>query len=152
MASKRRDILAALLERLEAIAVDDGFNTDAGARVSLNEVPRFGPDDPDEAIVVVVNEDEASYQGEHIMLRLPIDIQAMAKADPSDATSAYLTAENILEDVKKAVELPDRTLDGLVKRQIERGSTRTMEREPGSPHVGVAITYTIPYTEQWGRP
>lgn len=152
MASRRKLILAEILTRLEAITTANGFNTDAGAEVCLNEAPGFGPDDPEQVIVVKVNEDFPGHQAMHTFIRLPIDIQAMAKADPTDATSAYITAENILEDVKRAIELEDRTLGRLVQRQIERGSTRTMEREPGTPYVGIAVTYTAPYIEQWGSP
>lgn len=148
-ASKRREIIEAIVARLEAITTAGGFNTDAGALVFLNEAPALGEDDPDEAIAVMVGEDEVGFQGEHMMINLPIDVQAIAKASIDDP---YLAAEAVLQDVKTAMELADRTLGGLVKRQFLRRSTRTLEREPGSTYVGVVITYVVPYTEQWGRP
>jgi hypothetical protein len=152
VASRRKLIVVEIVTRLQAIRRAAGFNTDAGLHVHVNEVPVLGPDDPDEAIVVVLDEDFPGHQAEHTFIRLPIDVQAMAKADPVDVESALMTAEDVLEDVKRAIELPDRTLGGLVQRQIERGTTRTMARDPGTPHVGVAVRYTAPYIERWGSP
>lgn len=152
--SKRQEILAAMLSRLEVIRADSGFNTDAGREVFLNEMPSGGEDDPDEAIVMVVEDDEPRLQGEHVLINLPLDIQAIVKAPATSRAlrQAYLAAEGVLQDIKRAVELTDRRLGGLVKWQIDRGTTRTIPREPGSPYVGVAIRYALPYQEQWGRP
>ena len=149
MATKRRLILEGFKARLEAIQRADGFTTDAGATVFLNEAPALGPDDPDVAIVILVGVDIQTYQGEHIMLQLPLRIQAIAKADLDEP---WLAVEDVLGDIKTAVELEDRTLGGLVKRQIERRETETLERESGSAYVGAGITYLVPYTERWGHP
>jgi len=149
MATRRRLILEAVRTRLKAITIADGFMTDAGAMVFLNEAPALGPDDPDVAIAILVGEDIQTWQGEHVMLQLPIQIQAIAKAD---VDAPWLAVEDVLGDIKKAIELEDRTLGGLVKRQIERRHTVTLEREPGSTYVGVGITYMAPYTERWGHP
>ena len=147
--SRRSDILTGFQTRLEAILIAGGFVTDAGENVHLGEAPSLGPDDPDIAVVIIVNEDSVTYQGEQVMVNLPLTLQAIAKADLEEP---YLAAEQVLGDIKKAVELADRTLGGLVKRQIQRGPTRTLPREPGSTTVGVGITYIVPYTELWGTP
>lgn len=149
MATRRRSILEAVKTRLEAIRQDDGYATDAGETVFLGEAPALGPDDPDVAIVILVGEDEPHFQGEHVLLRLPLEIQAVAKADLDEP---WLAVEDVLGDIKMAVETTDRTLGGLVKRQIERGATVTLEREPGSTYVGATLTYYAPYTERWGHP
>lgn len=149
MPSKRQQILTTLLERLQEIRISDCFQTGAGHAVFLGELPALGPDDPEVAIVLVPQEDEPRYQGVKVFLTLPIQIQAIAKAD---INQPYLAAEAVLSDIKTAVELEDRTLGGLVIRQIERGPTALLDREPGSETVGVAITYRAPYEEIWGRP
>lgn len=148
-ASNRQQILEAFLARLERITQTHEFQTDAGKAVFLGATPTLGPDDPDTAIAIVVREDQPGYQGENVFILLPIDIQALAKAD---LDNPYLAVEAILADIKRAVELPDRTLGELVKRQIRRATTRTLERQDGSTVVGVAITYACPYTEVWGNP
>lgn len=149
MSTRRRAILEAVKARLEAIRQDDGYATDAGAMVFLCEAPALGPDDPDVAIVILVGEDEPRFQGEHILLRMPMEIQAVAKAGLDEP---WLAVEDVLGDIKTAVEATDRTLGSLVKRQVERGATVTLEREPGSTYVGATITYYAPYAERWGHP
>jgi|SRR6185369_10136330 len=149
MASNREQVLVAVRARLRAILQAEGFRTNVGQAVFLNEVPDLGPDDPDEIIAMVVGTDQPRYQGMQVFIDLPIEIQAVAKADLDDP---YLTVEAVLADVKEAIELEDRTLNGLVKHQIERGPTRTLPREPGSTTVGVAIMYGFPYTEVYGAP
>lgn len=148
-ASRRRKILEAIKTRLGAIRVSSGFATDAGLMVFLNEAPALGPDDPSTAIVILVGVDTPMWQGETMLLRLPLEIQAIAKAD---IDAPWLAVEDVLGDIKKAVELADRTLGGLVRRQIDRGPTQTLQREPGSEYVGLSILYTAPYKEAWGSP
>lgn len=149
MSTKRQDILEALRARLQAITRIGGYATDAGALVFLGEQPDLGPDDPDVALAIGVGDDEPGHQGEHVFIRLPLEIQAIAKASLDEP---WLTIEAVIGDIKKAVEQSDRTLGGYVKRQIERGVTRTLAREPGSTTVGVGITYVAPYVEVWGAP
>lgn len=146
---KRRQILEALRDRLLAISTADGFATDAGQLVFLNETPALGPDDPTVAIAMLVGEDTVKFQGDRFLIDLPVDIQALAKAD---LDQPWVAVESVLGDIKRAMELEDRTLGRLVQQQLERGTTRTMEREPGSAYVGVEIRYTAPYREEWGEP
>lgn len=153
-AAKREQILDALLARLEAITVAGGFSTDAGASVHLGEAPQFGPDDPGTAIVVAVEDDEVSQFQLKGFITLPLTIQAMVAITTAvDLGLAYRDAERVLADVKRAVELEDRTLGGLVAwHGLERGTTTTLKREPGSEFVGVAIQYLAPMHETWGAP
>jgi hypothetical protein len=48
--------------------------------------------------------------------------------------------------------LEDRTLGQLVPNRIERGSTRTLPREPGNGVVGAGVTYIATHLERWGNP
>jgi hypothetical protein len=147
--SRRLSILTAIVARLEQIQIANEFETDAGLRVFLGEAPALGPDDPDQAIAVLVGDDVPTYQGEHVLVALPIQIAAVAKAD---LDAPWVIVEQLISDIKKAIELEDRTLGGRVKRQIKRGSTRTLPRESGSTKVGVTVEYSAPYTELWGAP
>ena len=149
MASRRQQILEALRARLWAIRTTAGFATDAGETVFLGETPELGPDDPEQAIAMVVEDEIPTYQGENLYTTIPIVIAALAKADLDEP---WLAVEAVLGDIKAAVELADRTLGGLVTRQIQRGPTRTMQRDAGSVTVGVAIEYRCPLVEAWGRP
>jgi hypothetical protein len=155
--SVRQLILEALATRLRAIVAgnttDQGatFQTDAGAQVLLNESPAFGPDDPAQAIAMRVDEDELIFSNENHYIRIPITIEALARADLS---APYLVAEQVLADIKRAVELRDRSLGGLAAKSkgIERGSSQALQREDGSTGVGCSVRYFVPYLEGWGTP
>jgi hypothetical protein len=149
MASRRQLILEALSARVAEITISHEFDTDAGLALYLGELVELGPDDPETAIAIVVGVEEPRYQGENLYIALPITIHALARPD---LDQPWIAVEQVISDIKRAVELPDRTLGGLVKRQIERGSVVTIERAAGSTVVGMSITYTCPYLEGWGAP
>lgn len=149
MPSRRQLILEALRDRVEVIATAAGYETDAGRAVFVGEAPDLGEDDPDQAIALIVGDEVPGSQAENVHTELPINIAALAKAD---IDQPWLAAEAVLGDIKRAVELEDRTLGGLVKLRLQRGPTRTMQREPGSATVGIAIQYRAPYVEKWGAP
>jgi hypothetical protein len=150
MSTKRQLILEALKGRVEAIQVVDGFATDAGLSVLLGERPMLGPDDPETAIAILVFNSVVKAQGHKLFIGLPIGLAAIAKAD-LDAPSVAIEA--ILGDIKRAVELEDTTLGGLLLRSFERGPERTMDRaETGTTTVGVMVMYDLSYCETWGKP
>lgn len=147
---RRKQILEVLLARLQVIHTSHGYATDAGQALYLGETPELGPDDPSEAIAVVVLDDEPRWQGEGLLLRLPINIQGLARAD---LEKPWLTVEAVLGDIKRAIEQEDRTLGKLVNHPgLERGSTQTLPRADGSLTVGAGITYSGWYREGWGNP
>lgn|SRR6185295_4965782 len=147
--SRRQAIVSFALERLGGIQVADGYATDAGSLVFAGAVPVLGPDDPAVALAVVLGTDETAWQGEHVELRLPIRISALAKGVSVDA---WLAVEAVVGDIKRALETADRTWGKLVMWQILRGSTETFPQEPGSGQVGATVTYTAHYKERWGHP
>lgn len=159
MPSRRQQILAVLIDRVEAIDGTGEFETTAGNSVHLGEAPAFGPDDPLAAIVLVVGDDRVRYVGGAKFIELPIEIQALANAasDADWATAGfkgpYVLIEALLGDLKRAIEVADRSLGGLIaENAMEPGPTRTLPREPGQTVVGVALTYTVTYKEAWGAP
>lgn len=154
--SRRQLILAALRTRLEVISTSNGFNTNAGQRVYVGEVPSLGPHDLEQAIVMLPKEDIiGTLQAGKFSITLPVDIVALAKATITDA---WVTVEQLLADIKTAVELDDRSLGGLLvggnnnPEGLLRGTTEPFERPSGSDWVGVSITYAGHYRESWGRP
>jgi hypothetical protein len=148
-ATRRLQILLAVMERLSGIKTSDGYATDAGFTVILGEKVEFSEDDPTHAVGVVVLNDDVRYVGENVSIMLPIECQAIAKVD---INVPWVAAEQILGDIKLAMEQPDRSLGGLIPGFIKRGSTRVLPRDPGSTTVGVGVTYLVPYVETWGAP
>lgn len=157
---RRARILQALLARLQVITLANGFATDAGQQLFMGAVPNLGPDDPPAAIAIVVQPDVIQAQQNNIKLRLQTDIVVVNRMDPGSAASwnaGWMLVEDMLGDVKRAMELEDRTLGGLLvagnnSLGLERGTTDPYQREPGSPVMGFLITYICPYVEAWGDP
>ncbi len=143
----RHHVLTAIVDRLSAIRVSSGFETDAGATIVIGEAPELGDGDPDEALAVDFGEDSAAQLSPGVVLMTtPVVIRGVAKATPDDP---FAQVEAVLADIKRAVELPDRSLGNLVS-QIQRGVTRAVPREAGASTAGVAITYVLTWKEGWG--
>ena len=147
--STRETAIGEMRTRLENILVASGFNTDVGQVVMLGEQPVFGADDPTAVVSLIVGQDSAGYQGEHVVVELPVEAQAIVKADVDDP---WTTVEAVIADIKKAVET-DRDLGGaLIRRGLERGATRPFDRESGSEFVGAGVEYRLKFKELWGAP
>lgn len=153
--SRRERILVAIRDRLRAIKKADGYNTDAGLSIALGVLPQFGPNDPKEAIAILVGDDQVPAQLNNIRITLPVNIAAVAAPTLSEP---WVAVERMLTDIKRAIEITtDRSLGGLLVEGngvlgLYRGTTETMERTSGSDVVGCAITYGCPYVEAFGQP
>lgn len=150
-ASRREAIIAAMAARAEAITLNGGFNTDLGLQVAINDVPPFGPDDPRQALVLLVGDDEFTSQGagNWFIYRLQLTFVVLVDADLEDA---WRTIEQGIADVKRAVELEDRRLGGLLANPFERGAVETAPREPGSLAIAATVPYIVTIKEGWGTP
>ncbi len=149
-ASRREQIIEAMAARAQAIAVNDGFHTDLGASVLINEEPAFGPDDPRQALVLLVGDDEFTSQGNGnwFLYRLALTFVVLVDAECEEA---WRTVERGIADVKRAIELDPR-LDGLLSGPFERGPVETAPREPGSLAIAAAVPYIVSIKEGWGEP
>jgi hypothetical protein len=143
----RLAILQELLARVQDISVVNGYTTDAGLTVFCGETPSLGPDDPLAAIAVVVRKDMVSDQGPDELRTLPIEIQALAKAD---LNQPQLTVEAVIEDILRAIEATDLTLGGLLTRDLAPGPITPYQRAEGSTTVGCGIEYRAMYLRRRG--
>lgn len=148
-ASRRELAIDAILERLRAIAVNDGYATDLGASVTVNEFPEFGPNDPRETLVLLVGDDELRSQGHWFLYTMPVSVLVLVDAESEDG---WRTVERGIADVKRAMELDDHTLGGLVSGTFERGAVEVIPRQPGSSAIGAIVPYLMPMKEGWGAP
>ena len=153
MATRRQQIITEIVARLQAITKANGFETDAGEHVFVGEIVRFGENDPDSAINVVVGEEISVSQRVKVIYDFTLDLQALFKADLDDT---WERIELTIGDIKRAVELDDRTLDGAVNGNgqsgLERVGATTIPREPGSPVIGASVTYNARCNDTWGSP
>lgn len=157
--SRRQRILTVIAERVAVVQQVNGYQTDAGAMVVLGETPQLGPDDPDTAIAILVGDEQARWNRAHVLVRLPIEVQAVVK---DSSPSAWWVVEALVADIKRAVERPDRELaitlnGGEVKLLsptpgLTREVTRTVPRETGMTTVGAGVTYVAEFGEVWGDP
>lgn len=150
MASTRERILEACKARLDHVVPPAWFADYGDLVVLLGEVTDLGPDDPPTAIAIVPGEDAIRRQGLKFLITLPIEMQAVVRVDLDDP---HTKAEELLASIKRAFELEDLTLGGLITRDsIQRLPTRVLPREPGMTSVGVGVTYSVDYQETWGVP
>jgi len=153
--TRRERILDAITERLVAISIANGFRTDLGKVIVVGEIPRFGPDDPTQALAVLPREDQIGETLSNIPIIWPIDIGILLSAAVS---KPWKTVEAGIHDVKRAMELEDRGLGGLLtggRNNVEgmlRGTTESYPRVSGTDAVGALITYAFKYVEAWGNP
>lgn len=151
MPSRRQMILTELLARARSISIDNGYATDAGERVFFGEAPEFGDSDQDpvNAIVMVVQDSQPQDRSQIVADTVAVEFQATARAD---LEQPYVAAEDLLSDIMRAVEQPDRTLGSLAKGEMAIGAIRTVPREPGMTSVAMGVTYVVPYHRRWGQP
>jgi hypothetical protein len=112
----------------------------------------IGPEDVAEGIAVVPGETGPLSQRQLMKAAetLPIQIAALARVlGWQDYARAWMRAEDILSDVKAAVEQDDRTLGGLAI-DVTRGPVLTLERGEGQTSIGCAIRYDVTYATSWG--
>jgi hypothetical protein len=149
--TRRRRVLAALIVRLQTIAVASGYETDAGQVVFVNETPAFGDDDPDVAIAVQIGDEDQQWQqpGKAWQIALPVEVQGLVRVGLEDG---WLLVEALIGDIKRALEQEDTRLGGLLDFPMERGGVRTLDREAGSTDMGATLTYTVRFKEGWGHP
>jgi hypothetical protein len=135
---------------------------DAGERVQhrrrtlpvCGRAPKLGPDDPDCAIAIVSHDESpVLLTWQSIGGDWPIEIIGIANASPN-RSEPWLLAEDVLADIRCAMELEDRTFGGaLVSPQdMEVGAARTFERESAAEAIAVSQTYTFRTQRVWGHP
>lgn len=149
--SRRARIIARVADRLEAITIDAGYSTDAGRALTVGFTPTLGDDDPEVALALTVGTDgPGGLMKRKGQLTLPLIVHVLVN---STAVDAWMRVEAALADVKVAMEkTSDRTLDGLIEPEIERGATTPARRESASDALGVTVPYTVTYQEAFGDP
>ena len=148
MITRRLLILERLGALVEVITIAHGYDSDAGAAVYIGTAPELAQGDPDFAIAIVPGNELSVEQG-RLSNTFVVEVQAIGKAA---AAEAWIVLEMLLGDIKRAIELEDRTLGSILKGVMTRGSTRTLERPPGSTTIGLGVSYTCPYLDEWGNP
>jgi hypothetical protein len=57
----------------------------------------------------------------------------------------------VIADIKRAVETADRTPGRPADTGLQRGRTRSLDREPGATSIGATIQYSATYLDGWGN-
>jgi len=149
MSSRRESIIATVAARLGVIAKSDGFLTDMGSTLTINDYPQFGPDDPRQALVLMVGDEDGQWRGRGLIVNLPMTCLVLVDADLT--SDGWRAIEQGISDVKRAIEIDDdRSLGGLLTGPFERGNVEVIPREPGSLAMGAVIPYTLTFKDAWG--
>lgn len=157
--SMRQQIIAALKARAAEITTANGFQTDAGLSVHYgyrrpatgDAMPRIGlvsgelqPPDP-------INQGQVIVRIAWPVWFIGIDRVELGEDDVLDK------AEAILSDLKRAIFLPDRTLNGVLLPNssvgnIEYGGETVVDREDGGHYVQCALCALVTWVEGYGVP
>lgn len=147
-------ILEALQTRLEAIEPENGYNTDAGARVFLGR-RRANPDEIDIGPVLHIydTEDEVdettATTRENIHITLTVVVDGLIRDLDKESTRLL---HLLIQDIKMAMlSTTDLTIGGL---SLDIGyAGRTVEYpEPGGDTIGVSLEFSVLYAEPYGAP
>src|SRR4051812_35872852 len=139
--SIRKRVLAELVSRLSLVTTVNGYQTDAGLLLDVGVLRHLGPDDPDAAIAVLPLDEVTGSQAGRVVSDWPIEVIAVANASDNRETP-WLLVEDVLADIRRAVELPDiddRRFNGLIRHPgIEVGTAKTFGRDSASDIVAVS--------------
>jgi hypothetical protein len=152
MASKRKALIAAFVDRLETISsATEGFVTDAGAAVHVNYVPTLGEHDPPVSLALLVRTgNPPSWQKKKAFVDLLLTVIVLIK-EPSE--DAWMLLEDARADVIVAIEGPtDWTFGGLVTPELERAGEDVQARPSGNAAMSASLTFKVQYQEQRGNP
>ena len=88
--------------------------------------------------MLLVGDDEFTSQGNGawFLYRLALTFVVLVDAESDEA---WRTVEQGIADVKRAIELTDTRLGGLLSGSFERGPVETAPREPGSLAIAAAV-------------
>jgi hypothetical protein len=142
-----------LADRVAEIQEANGFRTDAGLHLFYGPT-NLGPSDPQLGIAIVPGDTTTRFdsdqggEGASKTITLPIEFHAIARDDLDDT---LVKIESLIGDIKRAVELPDVTLDKQAD-SFEPGEVGPLPRVPGSTTIGARVGYVASYTEPWGQP
>jgi hypothetical protein len=146
--TKRLRILDAMAVLLSEITIANGYETNAGQALYIGAAPELSENDPPAGIAIVPQDAVTRENGPQWEV-FPLDVQAIAYAD---LEQPWIAVELVIGDLKRAIERTDRTLGSILKGDLVRGSTKTLERLPGSKTVGAGVTYLCSFVEPWGNP
>jgi hypothetical protein len=145
-------ILEAMVDRLEEISTDDGFNTDAGENVALGLRSVDGLEDGD--VVVGVYRGKTTVKDDS-QPRLAITLPVIVEAHVAAETDAAGTLEDLVGDLKRACLVDhDRTLGGLAKGPglLRLLSDEVFYPEPGSLVGSARLVFSVSTREPYGDP
>ncbi len=156
--SVRQLVVEEIRRRAVRIKVANSFNTNAGDNVFLGEEVVLSADDGGVAIAIaigdVVVEDDVGMGtptvGAELSCRMQVSVQAVAVV--GDLEEPWISAEQLVQDIKNAMEDPDTDSfpDEVMDFGVPEDRDTTLERDEGSTHVGVAVNYEVLYIEKWG--
>jgi hypothetical protein len=150
MDSHEKKIVAAIYDRLGAILIAEGFNTDAGlkryrGRVNFDE--HFGF-----PVVTVVEQDSELQErlAARSRIALTVSVEGICESDPDNPSDA---AHDLVADIESAVlSQANPNLSGLVVDRLEWQSRTILERAEGANQVMVSVRFTCVYIKWYGEP
>lgn len=134
--SPRETLLAAIATALSGISITNGYNTDAGTRVTREPAPVVG-DEAGEFIAVVWGKQTTATDRNLARTHRYTVVQIVAKV-PARLDEAQAKLDAITDDIEKAMR-GYITTPGFLQPQYE--SAEPIVAKPGDAWIGVMLTY-----------
>lgn len=151
--SKAKQLAQAIYERIAAITIANGYNTDIGLKVFRG---RRTADEKDVPMSFIVEGDDEvlEQKGNEVRIAVPFAVEGHTVCDPDNPNDAV---HDIVADLKKAIFGGDRTFGGLVRgpnggQPLQYAGRTIGEREDGAKVVGAAILFKAEITESLSNP
>jgi len=146
MSTAVKDALSVIITRLSAISTGSGYNTDAGSQVYAGV--RYFQDDSTFPLITVFSGDEIPEKLTYNRYRAERAVNVECYVQ--DASTPTVSIEELIEDVQKAIELPDTTLGGAVEVIDYAGISEVEPSEAGSDITAARINYVLTYSRDYG--
>jgi len=150
-ATKLLRIINAVASRVQEIQIANGYYTDAGLDVRLDEREPHEDDVPCASVWLDPGE---IGQTQNSRQRVTQSINVVAYGVLT-GRGAQVDGAELLADIQRAVETDDRTLTGLLLDSVYGIQAQTFEvimPESGVNAVAARITYAIPHVRKSGDP
>lgn len=150
--TKLERILVEVRARLEVIDQAAGFYTDIGCDVRLD---RIEPELDDAPLCSVFFGEGSVDEARNKRQRIGLSITVIGYSGLVIGVSPQTRGAQILADIARALELPDRTLGGLLidsENGLDLESFEIQTPESGVDIVAARATYAVPHVRKYGDP
>jgi hypothetical protein len=140
-ATRREQVMAAIVARLETVLASSGFNTDLGRNVFRWRTTALGPNEVPGCIVRDVSR-RVTYEYSDSGRDYEMTVEVIGQAEPGERADALLNL--VVDDIYKAMLEGDRTLSGVVNDIVPDSDEKVFDQQERRIG-GVLVRFNVRY-------